>query len=233
MIKNNIFIFIFFFFKQKTAYEITYGDWSSDVCSSDLVAFTAAEQRLEHRAEVLPHLPERVEEHRLGGLIDLTRRLLERLTRGHQVVPLRHEELQAFDLLAVLVHREGVDGSDRVDRRPQPLVLLAQPLEVAGDLGRVGEQLIEGLPPFGLDPRDEPAPAAQDLGALELEFVLLRATGVQRLARVLERRFRLGDARVRRLDLDSGLSGGALQSHEREAALLELVLPLGPLRREG
>src|ERR1051325_538773 len=27
----------FFFFKQKTAYEITYGDWSSDVCSSDLV----------------------------------------------------------------------------------------------------------------------------------------------------------------------------------------------------
>jgi len=26
----------FFFFKQKTAYEITYGDWSSDVCSSDL-----------------------------------------------------------------------------------------------------------------------------------------------------------------------------------------------------
>src|SRR5213596_2723932 len=197
------------------------------------VAFTPAEQRLEHRAEVLPHLPERVEEHRLGGLIDLTRRLLERLTRGHQVVPLRHQELQAFDLLAVLVHREGVDGSDRVDRRAQPLVLLAQPLEVAGDLGRVGEQLIEGLPPFGLDPRDEPAPAAQDLGALELEFVLLRATGVQRLARVLERRFRLGDARVRRLDLDSGLSGGALQSHEREAALLELVLPLGPLRRQS
>ena len=26
----------FFFFKQKTAYEIGTGDWSSDVCSSDL-----------------------------------------------------------------------------------------------------------------------------------------------------------------------------------------------------
>jgi len=25
-----------FFFKQKTAYEIIAGDWSSDVCSSDL-----------------------------------------------------------------------------------------------------------------------------------------------------------------------------------------------------
>jgi len=30
---------LFFFFKQKTAYEITYGDWSSDVCSSDLNRF--------------------------------------------------------------------------------------------------------------------------------------------------------------------------------------------------
>src|SRR5213075_797515 len=29
-------IFFFFFFKQKTAYEITRRDWSSDVCSSDL-----------------------------------------------------------------------------------------------------------------------------------------------------------------------------------------------------
>src|ERR1051325_10924821 len=27
---------MFFVFKQKTAYEITYGDWSSDVCSYDL-----------------------------------------------------------------------------------------------------------------------------------------------------------------------------------------------------
>src|SRR5213595_2502807 len=29
-------VICFFFFKQKTAYEITEGDWSSDVCSSDL-----------------------------------------------------------------------------------------------------------------------------------------------------------------------------------------------------
>src|SRR5881398_137290 len=29
-------LFIFFFFKQKTAYEMLSGDWSSDVCSSDL-----------------------------------------------------------------------------------------------------------------------------------------------------------------------------------------------------
>src|SRR3546814_6326813 len=29
----------FFFFKQKTAYEMRISDWSSDVCSSDLLVF--------------------------------------------------------------------------------------------------------------------------------------------------------------------------------------------------
>src|SRR3546814_5949001 len=29
---------VFFFFKQKTAYEMRISDWSSDVCSSDLVS---------------------------------------------------------------------------------------------------------------------------------------------------------------------------------------------------
>src|SRR3546814_8367474 len=31
-----MFVFLFFFFKQKTAYEMRISDWSSDVCSSDL-----------------------------------------------------------------------------------------------------------------------------------------------------------------------------------------------------
>src|SRR3546814_3693545 len=30
-------VFVCFFFKQKTAYEMRISDWSSDVCSSDLV----------------------------------------------------------------------------------------------------------------------------------------------------------------------------------------------------
>src|SRR3546814_5943278 len=33
---------LFFFFKQKTAYEMRISDWSSDVCSSDLAAAAAA-----------------------------------------------------------------------------------------------------------------------------------------------------------------------------------------------
>src|SRR3546814_4629507 len=37
---------VFFFFKQKTAYEMRISDWSSDVCSSDLEALARAEMHL-------------------------------------------------------------------------------------------------------------------------------------------------------------------------------------------
>src|SRR3546814_7984928 len=41
-------VYIFFFFKQKTAYEMRISDWSSDVCSSDLegVGGGTGEERL-------------------------------------------------------------------------------------------------------------------------------------------------------------------------------------------
>src|SRR3546814_9059164 len=35
-------MYYFFFFKQKTAYEMRISDWSSDVCSSDLLATSLA-----------------------------------------------------------------------------------------------------------------------------------------------------------------------------------------------
>src|SRR3546814_7932664 len=35
-----LFFVCFFFFKQKTAYEMRISDWSSDVCSSDLDPFS-------------------------------------------------------------------------------------------------------------------------------------------------------------------------------------------------
>src|SRR3546814_17928726 len=35
----------FFFFKQKTAYEMRSSDWSSDVCSSDLLRYSASTVR--------------------------------------------------------------------------------------------------------------------------------------------------------------------------------------------
>src|SRR3546814_4283479 len=38
-------VWIFFFFKQKTAYEMRISDWSSDVCSSDLARNERIEQQ--------------------------------------------------------------------------------------------------------------------------------------------------------------------------------------------
>src|SRR3546814_8258092 len=36
LIRSTVVFLVFFFFKQKTAYEMRISDWSSDVCSSDL-----------------------------------------------------------------------------------------------------------------------------------------------------------------------------------------------------
>src|SRR3546814_4145728 len=35
-LRDFLFVLLFFFFQQKTAYELRISDWSSDVCSSDL-----------------------------------------------------------------------------------------------------------------------------------------------------------------------------------------------------
>src|SRR3546814_10302044 len=45
--------FFFFFFKQKTAYEMRISDWSSDVCSSDLRRETALRARFRGAARQL------------------------------------------------------------------------------------------------------------------------------------------------------------------------------------
>src|SRR3546814_14747099 len=58
--------FCFFFFKQKTAYEMRISDWSSDVCSSDLKVRII----LQHFTRMSPHLaPDWPEGH--GWIIEM------------------------------------------------------------------------------------------------------------------------------------------------------------------
>src|SRR3546814_4886403 len=45
-------LFLFFFFKQKTAYEMRISDWSSDVCSSDLRGLVVRIEREEFGREL-------------------------------------------------------------------------------------------------------------------------------------------------------------------------------------
>src|SRR3546814_7825230 len=56
-------VFFFFFFKQKTAYEVRISDWSSDVCSSDL----RLDQRLVKRRSQAMGLTFRVVQRRAFG----------------------------------------------------------------------------------------------------------------------------------------------------------------------
>src|SRR3546814_12943008 len=60
----------FFFFKQKTAYEMRISDWSSDVCSSDLIAAAIAADPYDRA--------------RLAALLDEHRRRLDTFQEGIQ-----------------------------------------------------------------------------------------------------------------------------------------------------
>src|SRR3546814_1612450 len=141
----------FFFFKQKTAYEMRISDWSSDVCSSDLSRavteisdqprLTAA-QRVDARvgfaevqAEGAGHPFQYAVEHWRGGADGLADERLERAAA--------QPETEAEDVdLDVQILGERLRGSgdqtaapDRLDRAVGDLVAR----EVDGFFGKVGE----------------------------------------------------------------------------------------------
>src|SRR3546814_3055224 len=55
-------LFVMFFFKQKTAYEMRISDWSSDVCSSDLL-LVAVGGVMEARPAAAAGLQQQYQEH--------------------------------------------------------------------------------------------------------------------------------------------------------------------------
>src|SRR3546814_2429900 len=94
----------FFFFKQKTAYEMRISDWSSDVCSSDLVVERMADveragdvgrrdhdrerlgigPRRAERAGFLPmRIPARLDGGGVEGLIERCGRISHKIGRAH------------------------------------------------------------------------------------------------------------------------------------------------------
>src|SRR3546814_2015415 len=97
-------VVFFFFFKQKTAYEMRISDWSSDVCSSDLLgehvrilrAFTGEQQaQLAGRiADTVMHAGARLE--RLGvRALDLFDRLFKLFAKVVVAVADQREALRA------------------------------------------------------------------------------------------------------------------------------------------
>src|SRR3546814_1400268 len=60
------YVFFFFFFKQKTAYEMRISDWSSDVCSSDLPGTGSVNDFHKYRTDLVLQL-ELLDRQAVGG----------------------------------------------------------------------------------------------------------------------------------------------------------------------
>src|SRR3546814_673577 len=142
---------MFFVYKQKTAYEMRISDWSSDVCSSDLVAGTASmlvsqegEGRVQLLAESTQHLwvVELVvlqELHRVSVQLDVD--LSDGVVGGSLGVALGDANLQpwlqqsqsvpALDLLHEVLHWAGLDGVQKV---ADEILIAVQVKELANDL---------------------------------------------------------------------------------------------------
>src|SRR3546814_2258045 len=127
-------IFIFFF-KQKTAYEMRISDWSSDLCSSDLVCpqLAGVAQPIARRLIQIAHLGIGVGEDD-PGLVRIGEAL--RVPAVHQLAPRSLARLGRVDHAVRLI---GMDRLASATRRQRPrgvaLPVLMLPANLA-DLGR-------------------------------------------------------------------------------------------------
>src|SRR3546814_4985124 len=96
----------FFFFKQKTAYEMRISDWSSDVCSSDL---GEPEQRIRFRIAAPPENP-------ASDIIADDRAHLERMARSRTGDPDIGEIGVAIDDVMAVVAIFGLADARGDDR---------------------------------------------------------------------------------------------------------------------
>src|SRR3546814_14897146 len=122
---------MFFFFKQKTAYELRISDWSSDVCSSDLARlFGLREQKiLDDRLAPAG----RADDERMPDVaiveIEIIGRIGGRLEQRDRVAPM---------IARALAHGIGVDRRERGEIARGPGSGTRPPRELAGE--RLGER---------------------------------------------------------------------------------------------
>src|SRR3546814_6138164 len=91
---------MFFFFKQKTAYEMRISDWSSDVCSSDL-------DRFEGR-------------HRPRLTVDEHREIAGRQATDRTTIMVEHRDIELNQFNAgTKLRRSGASILSRADQRRQ------------------------------------------------------------------------------------------------------------------
>src|SRR3546814_20294802 len=103
--------FLFFFFKQKTAYEMRISDWSSDVCSSDLRRDQIVDPLIViEAADIADHDVTSGKAERFGERIVARRRVAEQVEVDAVG---RHD-----DLVRVDTARDQVTAQPFADHRP-------------------------------------------------------------------------------------------------------------------
>src|SRR3546814_7075459 len=98
-------MFFFFFFKQKTAYDMRISDWSSDVCSSDLDLGLEDVRGAEIQATAVEHAKDPVRRIQVGG------------GNGHQIAA-RRDELHQPHQRRFIQLRQGIDEQVRIGTQP-------------------------------------------------------------------------------------------------------------------
>src|SRR3546814_1505407 len=115
-------MFFFFFFKQKTAYEMRISDWSSDVCSSDL-----------QYPELALHEPVHQPRHGLvqpgGAGRDVRAKLLH---RPAEPLDVHQEDAQQREASDRIQRKDAPRRVDRRERRGVSAHRVASPCDVVG-----------------------------------------------------------------------------------------------------
>src|SRR3546814_12403704 len=137
------FFFIFFFFKQKTAYEMRISDWSSDVCSSDLRSRSSRAKSRDGSKHVSTSLDTNGYGIIMCGIIGILGKdeVTDRLVEG-----LRRLEYRGYDSAGVSTIVDGHIERRRADGQLDNLAktLSADPL--AGRLGSAHTRLRQHRP---------------------------------------------------------------------------------------
>src|SRR3546814_13852588 len=128
-----------FFFKQKTAYEMRISDWSSDVCSSDLVHIEPeAELRREFMYAGFDGLPAGTTVYRIDGpfFFAAIERFRESLSGEHpEVLILRLDNVPFADATALQALADAVIA---LQARGVRVMLVGADARVAKKLARMG-----------------------------------------------------------------------------------------------
>src|SRR3546814_4487025 len=110
---------LFFFFKQKTAYEMRISDWSSDVCSSDLLAEGRPPPPLIDLIRQPLYVPQSM------GVLDLLAEM--RAKRTHLAIVIdEYSGTEGLLTIEDLVEEIVGEIEDEHDDEPEPLIVAGE-----------------------------------------------------------------------------------------------------------